>query len=604
MIRFLRRLWPVLPAPQRRRARLIAAGAVLLALLDACGVALVFPLVQLGIARPGDELSGPARWLSEWLGTQDTGRLALILASSVVVVFVGKGILAVVLLRSNIRVALESETAVADRLVRGYLAAPLTFHLGRNSAELQRTLHESLRRVFQEGLATAIPAIGDRVVLIAVGVVLAVVAPIEALAGGIWFAVLIWAYRRLTSQRVSASSAALVQESRHAIQRVQQALASVREVKISGRADAIGDAILRNRELAASRMRLIALTDQLPRYYLEIGLIGGAAVVSAVAFQLRTTTTALAVVGLFVAAGLRLLPSLNRSLNAEGKARVAIPNLEVIEADLAATPNPEEVDRPDRDPLDGDEPFRQLVLGEVDFSYPGREPVLAGVDLTVEAGETIGVVGGSGAGKSTLIGLVLGLLDPSGGEVTVNGRALADCRLSWQQRLGYVPQSVAVLDASVRENVAFGCPPQDIDDDRVRAALAAAQLDEFVAGLPGGLLGELGEDGARMSGGQRQRLGLARALYDRPSLLVLDEATSSLDAATERRILRTLEALRGDVTMVIVSHRHSAIRSADRVVHLAGGRVHGIGRYEELLATDPLFSELASMENDDDGGGH
>jgi ATP-binding cassette, subfamily B, bacterial PglK len=598
VIRFLRRLWPLLPVRERRKVRATAAGAVLLALLDAAGVGLVFPLVQIATAEAGEPLTGPAGWLSDLTGISDQGRLALVVAATVVVVFIAKGLLALALLRANIRSALNCETATADRLVRGYLAAPLTFHLARNSAELQRTLTESLRRVFQEGLATCVPAIGDRVVLATVGLGLAVVAPLEAVAGGLWFAALIWFYRRATTRRVTASSAALVEESRQAIQRVQQALASVREVTISGRAPVVGRSIVELREQAAGRQRILALNEQLPRYYLEIGLIGGAAVVSAVAFQTRESSEALAVLGLFLAAGLRLLPSLNRSVNAEGKARVAMPNLAVIEADLAATPDPDSIDREDRDPLPEREPFRDLTLTGVGFAYPDRSPVLRGVDVQVGAGETVGVVGGSGAGKSTLIGIILGLLEPTGGDVSVNGRALADCRRSWQSRLGYVPQTVAVLDASVRENVAFGYPLGEIDDDRVRSALAAARLDDFVARLPDGIRTELGEDAARMSGGQRQRLGLARALYDQHEVLVLDEATSALDGETERRILETLEELRGRVTMIIVSHRHSTIRSADRVLHLADGRVCGEGSYQELLASDGAFARLAQLGED------
>jgi ABC-type multidrug transport system fused ATPase/permease subunit len=600
MIRFLRRLWPLLPVPERRRLRGTAVGAVALALLDAVGVGLVLPLIQLATADPAEDLPGVARRIGDLIGVSDRGRLALTLAATIVVVFVGKGILGVLLLRTNIQTALNCETAMADRLVRGYLAAPLTFHLTRNSAELQRTLHDSLRRVFQEALATSVPAIGDRVILVAVGLVLLIVAPVEAIAGGLWFAGLLWFYRRLTSERIAASSTALVEEGRHSIQQVQQALASVREVTISGRADNVASAILAHRERAARRLRVITVTEQLPRYYLEIGLIGGAAVVSAVAFSLRATDDALAILGLFVAAALRILPSMTRWIYAEAKTRVAIPNLAIIEADLRATPNPDSVERDDVDPLRDDEPFRELSLMSLGYAYDGRPPVLKDVDLTIAAGESVGIVGGSGAGKSTLIGLLLGLLDATEGNVRINGRPLAACRRSWQHRVGYVPQTVAVLDASVLENVAFGCPTAEIDAGRVRAAIQAAQLDEFVAQLPSGLETELGEDGARMSGGQRQRLGLARALYDDPDLLVLDEATSSLDGDTERRILQTLERLRGEVTMVLVSHRHSTIRAVDRVVYLANGTIRSQGAYDELLKSDAAFARLAQLE---EGGG-
>jgi ABC-type multidrug transport system fused ATPase/permease subunit len=597
VIRFLRRLWPLLPPSERPRLRRTASGAVLLALLDACGVGLVLPLVQLATAEQGAVPGGAAGWVGDVTGVHDTGRLALGIAVTIVVVFVGKGLLALWLLRTNVNTALACETAMADRLVRGYLAAPLTFHLGRNSAELQRTLHESLRRVYQEGLATAVPAIGDRVILGAVGVVLVAVAPLEALVGGLWFAALLALYRRLTGARVGASSTALVEEGRQAIQQVQQALASVREVTVSGRADSVTASILDLRERAAQRLRVITLTEQLPRYYLEIGLVGGAAVVSAVAFALREAGDALAILALFVAAGLRVLPSMNRSIYAQGKARVAMPNLAVIEADLAATPDPDAAAQADPDPLPGGEPFGELLMSDVGFAYPGRAPVLRGLNLRVAPGESIGIVGGSGAGKSTLVGLVLGLLDPTEGAISVNGRPMAACRRSWQQRVGYVPQTVAVLDASVRENVAFGCPEHEIDDERVLSAIAAARLDGFLAGLPDGLATDLGEDGARLSGGQRQRLGLARALYDQPELLVLDEATSSLDGDTEQRILQTLEQLRGRITMVVVAHRHSTIRATDRVVHLAEGGVRSEGSYRELLTSDAAFAHLAQLDD-------
>lgn len=596
VIRFLRRLWPLLGVAERRRIQLAVAGSVLLGLLDALGVGLVLPLVQIALSDVSDGGSGPASALHRLSGIEDPGTLAACLAAAVVAVFVAKGVVAVMLLRGNIRTALDAEYRMADRLVRGYLAAPLRFHLERNSAEVQRNLTESLRRVYQEALATAVPALGDRAILLAIGLVLTAFAPIEAAVGALWFAGVVRVYRRLTAARVSASSADLVDESRRSLQQMQQALVSVREVAISGRAREFAESILESRRRSADRLRVIALTEQLPRYYLEMGLIGGAAVVSAVAFLSRDTPEALATLGLFFAAGLRVLPSLNRALNSEGKVRVAIPNLAAIERDLAAIPDPDEADLPDPEPIPAEEPFRDLLVASVRFAYSPSAPVFTDLNLDLRAGECIGVVGGSGVGKSTLIGLILGLLEPDGGEISVNGRSLGQCRKSWQHRLGYVPQLVSVLDTSVIENVAFGVPRGEIEEDRVRTVLEAAQLSDFVAGLPEGWNTALGEDGARISGGQRQRLGLARALYGHPSLLVLDEATSALDRVTEGRVLDTVNDLRGQVTILIVSHRHSAIRDADRIVHLGRGGVVAIGTYADLLIRDRDFAVLADAE--------
>ena len=215
---------------------------------------------------------------------------------------------------------------------------------------------------------------------------------------------------------------------------------------------------------------------------------------------------------------------------------------------------------------------RELRLDEVTFRYPTREePALRDVAFAIRAGESFGIVGPTGSGKSTLLDVILGMLDPESGTISLDGRPLRELRHAWQRSIGYVPQDVYLVDDTLRANVALGWYGDEIDDARVREAVHLAGLDDVVAGLPNGVDTIVGERGVRLSGGQRQRVGLARALYTRPKVLVLDEATSNLDQATEHRIVETLAELRGGVTMIVVTHRQASVRYCDRLLYLERG---------------------------------
>lgn len=590
MSSFRQRLQPLLDLGTRKRLRRSAVGAVFLAILDAVGVALVLPLVQLvtTLDDPGP-LPSPANTLAEIFTTTTRSSTAVVLAIAVLVAFACKSGLAVVLLRYSTNTCLSAEADMADRLVRRYLGAPLMFHLQRNSAELQTTLQESLRRIYQDGLATSIPAVADRLVLIAIGLSLVVIAPLEAIVGGLSMAMIAGAYRRIAHKRSRASSEGILRQVRRSYQLSQQALSSIREIKVTGTEDYFASTLHHVRQVHMKRQAVLTLTEQLPRYYLELGIVTSAAAVAAVAFVVRSPTDALAVLGVFLAGGLRVLPSLNRVLIASGKAEAALPHLEKIVADLAAT---EEESKPGADAQELPAPVRRVHIADVHYEYEPGRPVLNGLDLEIRAGEMVALVGSSGAGKTTVVSILLGLVDPSRGEVLIDGVPLAACRRSWQRRIGYVPQDVVIFDAPIRENIAFG--EAVVDGDAVWRALRAASLEEFVQSMPEGLETVVGEGGSRLSGGQRQRLGLARCFYRRPEVLLLDESTSALDTETESRILDTLDTARGDAIVIVVAHRLSTVRRCDRIAVLNEGAVEAVGTFDQLLLSSPTFSDLAT----------
>jgi ABC-type multidrug transport system fused ATPase/permease subunit len=289
----------------------------------------------------------------------------------------------------------------------------------------------------------------------------------------------------------------------------------------------------------------------------------------------------LPILGVFGASAFRLLPSVNRLLNAVQSMRFSETVIDSLYNELRL-PAP---DLARRSPPPREEFQKEIRVSEVTFTYAGASrPALSNVSFNVAKGESVGLVGPSGSGKSTAIDVVLGLLTPSSGTVVVDGIDIQENLRRWQDQIGYVPQSIFLTDDSLLRNVAYGIAPDDVDIEAVHRAIRAAQLEEFVAGLPEGLATVVGERGVRLSGGQRQRIGIARALYHDPAVLVLDEATSALDTATERGVMQAVEALHGSKTILIVAHRLSTVENCDRILRLHEGRLVEEGPPRALLA--------------------
>jgi ABC-type multidrug transport system fused ATPase/permease subunit len=567
-VKLIRGVMELVDGRTRRRIWLSAAGSAALAVLDMVAVLLVFPLIRM-LATPGDSTGtsfGPF---------QDATYLAI----AVVGLFALKNLLAIAFMRWNLRFIISAETKLATRLFSNRLAVASTTPGAVDTAALQRTLSESLRRVFTEGVAFVLPAIADQLVIVLLGGVVLVLAPLEAAVAVVTFAVATFGYRRLIYRRTSSASISLHSDHRLAHAIANESLRASREIALLQAQPHFVRRYDELRHRVADAQRVIAMNEQLPRSFLELCLLLCTAAVAAVAFSHHSTATALALVATFAAVGFRVLPSLNRVLLASTRSRAAIPSLDQIRADLDDVPpslhaaSTEIVD----------EPVRSVTVEHLTVQVAGREaPLLARVDLQLRPGEMVGILGASGAGKTSLVNALLGFIPASSGRILVNGAVPVTGPNSWGGRAAVVPQDVVVLDASLRENVGFGHDPDEIDDDRVRAALALAHLDGIVAELPEGLATVLGESGARLSGGQRQRLGVARALFHETDVLVLDESTAGLDHGTEQRLLATLLELRRDRIVLFVSHHRSVMEHCDRLVVLDAGRIVGTGSADDL----------------------
>jgi ABC-type multidrug transport system fused ATPase/permease subunit len=333
------------------------------------------------------------------------------------------------------------------------------------------------------------------------------------------------------------------------------------------------------------------------KYVIETAIVVGALLIGAVQFMLQDATHAVGTLAIFLAAGSRIAPAVLRVQQASILIRTSLgaakPTLELIE-ELGNAPMIENVD--DTVDIVHDGFTSEIQITNTSLTYPKTSvPAISNISLSIPAGTSVAFVGPSGAGKTTIIDVLLGVLIPDEGDVLVSGLPPLLTVAKWPGAVSYVPQDVVIAAGTIRENVALGYPPEAATDELVLSALKVAHLDKFIETLPNGIDTQVGEHGAKISGGQRQRLGIARAMFTRPHLLVLDEATSSLDGETEANISEAIHALRGSTTIVMIAHRLSTVRDADIVVYLSGGKIMATGSFEEVRNSVPDFDRQARL---------
>jgi len=334
---------------------------------------------------------------------------------------------------------------------------------------------------------------------------------------------------------------------------------------------------------------------QVPRYAMEFIAFGS--VIFLVLYLLSehegNLGEILPVLSVYALAGFKLLPAFQQAYTGLSQIRGNLAAFDAVRDDLRASSLTVATSSAPTDRRLS--PRNEIRFDNVVFSYPGKEePALKGVNITIPTNQVIGLVGASGSGKSTAIDLLLGLIQPQQGNLMIDGQPLTEAkRRAWQNSLGFVPQAIFLADSSIRDNIAFGLPPEAIDEDKVNRAATMAHLDELLAELPQGLGTTVGERGVQLSGGQRQRIGIARALYHDAEVLVLDEATSALDGITEKLIMDAIHDFAGKKTIIMIAHRLATVKQCDSIYLLQNGKVVDHGSYQELSERSDLFKRMA-----------
>ncbi len=597
-----RKAWALLDERERRNAWLVLLVIIFGALAAAVMVGSVMPFLTV-LSNPGRIETTPLlAWAYDFFGFTSIHAFLIALGIASFLMIVVSSLVQILKIWVVSRFSTMRMHSISKRLLARYLSQSYVFFLDRHSGEMGPRILSETEQVVTEFLRPVGEMIAAFLTILAIVALLLWVDPVIAvlsmlLLGGLFGIVNISSRRmlkRLGQRRVEYNQ----QRFRFA----NEALSGIKSIRILGReASYLNRYTVPSRQMAQAQSTARVLSE-VPLYTLQAVALGGVILICLLMLDAEglATGTALSevipVLGVFAFAGQRLMPEFSKFFLTLAKTQVGAAAVEAVHRDLVRLEATHPFDETPPVPIGLK---RELLLEKVNFSYPRAERAgLRDITLNIRAGEKIGVVGTTGAGKTTLADLLLGLLQPDTGRIVADGVEIGpDNRRAWTRTVGYVPQEIFLTDASVRENIALGIAPEEIDDARLKQAAHAAHLDAFVeTELPQGYETHIGERGVRLSGGQRQRVGIARALYQDADLIVFDEATSALDNLTEQEVIHAIEALPGDKTVVMIAHRLTTVERCDRIVVLDKGKVAAFGTWDALMQESDAFRRIVNPQ--------
>ncbi len=590
MLHLLRRFYQLYGAGFRKRFVANTGMAIVAGFLEVAGVALIYPLLHILLEPDFIFKNTLLNQAYNFLQLRNPNQLVALLAIVIVGVFILKNLYMVLFTRLQLNLVRDWKIKVRGQLMRYYLQSSYILFLERNTAVMVRNIDSFASRAINGVVLSLINltvnVIVGAFILLAISssYFLYLLVMVAAASAVVYFL-----HRRMRRKLYllgQREQAAAIEERKV----LTQAFSSIKETKVSNAEEFFVESFASvNFDVADAESRLVYY-QRIPPFILEVIVILGIMVMSAGALMANQTAgdgSAAGLVsslGMLAAAAFRLAPLFSRVIAALNGISAGKPHLQVIirEAEM-----PGFFAAQTRDLATAVEQLslqREIRFQNVRFAYPkGEVPALKNLNLSIRRGEFVGIVGASGAGKSTFADLLLGLIEPQEGQILIDDVPIgAENVRGWRAKIGYVPQAIVLIDTTVRESVAFGVAPQEIDDERVTSALKKASLWEFVQTLPGGIYAAVGEGGKNFSGGQRQRIAIARALYRDVEVLVLDEATSALDNVTEYEVASAIEALRGACTILVIAHRLSTLKRSDRILFFRDGQLVDSGNFTEL----------------------
>ena len=609
-------IWPSvreairLLAPGRRRLLVLTAALqISLGVLDLIGIALIGLVAAVAVSGIGmgsipDWATGVLDRLG--LGGLTVSQLSVIIALAAVTILVAKTVLSAFISRRITFFLANCQAELSARMARDFLRRPLADVQRWTTAEATYALNAGASSATVGLLGSSVMIASETFLFAIVGISLLLWDPLLTLIAGAFFGVIVLALQRILGRISQRNAGILTQKAMDIQTAVSEALMTYRETTVLNRRDLYVEhyesIVGTSARAGASNSYLL----EIPKYVLEVALYVGIVVLGVVQFLTKDWQAAASTVAVFLAAGTRVTPAM---LRLQG-ATITVRN-SAVQAQptffMARFLQQGHQEDPARLRVTARHITDQVERGFPDFEASievdgvwltyddATEPALMDASFVASEGTSVALVGATGAGKSTLADVILGVHVPQAGTVRISGVSPREAIDRWPGAITYVPQAVALIGGTVRDNVALGLPSEFVDDELVWSALRRAHLAEFLEESREGLDTMIGERGFRLSGGQRQRLGIARALYTRPKLLVLDEATSALDAETEQAIIQTLDELEGEVTTVTVAHRLATIRRADQVIYLDAGRIVAKGSFEEVRDVVEDFDRQASL---------
>jgi len=594
-----RRIFTLLSTHERRRFWLICGMIFAMALFELAGVVSIMPFLAVLSNPQVVETNSVLHVVYTNLGfTTTRDFLPFLGVVTLCIIFFGqifKAVTTYVLSRfSNMR-----EYSIGSRLLGSYLHQPYAWFLGRHSADLGKSVLSEVSGVITGLLMPALRLLAYGTTATVLILFLVITEPVAALSGALVIGGGYLGVFVVTRRYLDRIGDARLRANTERFTIAQEALGGIKDVKLLSLEGRFLRRFRRTAERFAHYQAMAMAIREVPRFLLE-AIVFGAMMAFLLVLLLSSDgqlTEILPTIGLFAFAGARIFAALQQVYRSASAMRFGDRALTALCADFQDRAT-EAVAPAAASAADVPCLRDRIEFKDVGYTYPGADrSALDGLDLTIRANTTVGVVGASGAGKTTAVDVLLGLLSPQRGELTVDGRQIDSTNVrAWQRQLGYVPQHIFLTDDTIAANIAFGLSTDEIDMTAVERAARIAELHEFVVGeLPDGYMSTVGERGVRLSGGQRQRIGIARALYHDPDVLVLDEATSALDNLTERAVMDAVGNLAHAKTIVMIAHRLSTVRNCDEILMLEGGRCTAAADYDTLVQQHGSFRELAAV---------
>lgn len=545
---------------------LLLVGIGIGTMMELLGVTAILPFIDVVMNPESIQRKDYLRWVYETFDFQSEIYFMVFLAVALIVVYLTKNLFLCVLYAGQYRFIFNNQRRIACRMLDCYMRQPYAFHLSHNSSDLIRNVSTDTNMMFR-GLLAMLQAITEGCVCVVLGIYLFVMDKTITVGVGVILCAFLIFFAKGFKKYLSRIGSEDRKYNAGITKWLMQSFGGIKETKIMDREEFFLGKFDYNYNNYARCEKRYSLLQAMPRPIIEAVCVG--ALLSVIIFKLLRGTHSnyfVTTLSVFAMAAFRLLPSISRIANYMSIIMFNMPAVDAVYHDLR------EIEEIEADCINKEtasvplELKKEIQITDLCFSYPDADKaVLENVNFVIKKNQSVAFIGPSGAGKTTLADIILGALKPVSGGVYVDGIDIQQNMAAWHKNIGYIPQTIFLMDDTIRNNIAFGIQEDQIDEDALWKAVEKAQLKDFILSLEKGLDTEIGEGGVRLSGGQRQRIGIARALYNDPEVLVLDEATSALDNDTESAVMEAIDSLSGTKTMIIIAHRLSTIRNCDVV---------------------------------------
>ncbi|MBR3104418.1 MAG: ABC transporter ATP-binding protein [Lachnospiraceae bacterium] len=577
MSKILKKLNILLDEKQKRFMVVLIIMMLFGAFLETASVGIIIPVISLLMDAEAVEKNEIVGTLYRILGMQSQQSFTMLVMSSLIVVFILKNLFLFLQQKVLYRFVYTNQFRTSERMMKNYMRRNYEYFLNADTAVIQRSITSDVNNMYAL-ILSLLQLLSESIVFVFLAVVLFIAEPMMTLMISALLIITLFIIKVVLKPIMHKAGEDNQNYYSSLFKWISQSVTGIKEVKIGAKEAYFVDEYIRCGKGYVDAVQKYTLYNNIPRLLIEtVSVAAMVLYMMILILQGKDTSQMMAIVGAFGIAVMRLMPCANRINNQLNNIAYFEPFLMGVSDNLQDEIGGERTDMTDLMPVKEKLPVKDKIeLKDICYHYPNTEvEIFDHAELTVPVGSSIGIVGASGAGKSTIVDVLLGLLKMQHGTITADGQDVMDKKnyRQWLKNVGYIPQTIFMLDDSIRKNVAFGIPEEEIDEERVWKALKEAQLDNFVRELPDGLETGIGERGVRLSGGQRQRIGIARALYEDPEVLILDEATSALDNDTESAIMDSINRFQGEKTLIIIAHRLQTIEKCDMVYRVEGGKI-------------------------------